>query len=149
MVQQPRKSINIGLLADDRLLTFFFFVAYSQFSNMLVLVAVCKSWLAPLVRKDIVIELMERTIVLHQKLRPLAPVFQTNLRILQYANEELLVSSNMDGKPHVAYARWQESPVSMHGSHGSQGSMNSPAGTPRGYATPGPISAHSSFSGSH
>jgi hypothetical protein len=88
---------------------------------------------------------MDRTILLHKKLSPLSRVFRINYQVLREAQKELVADNGIDMKPQMSNTTWHHgSPASMHG---SQSSMASPALTPRHYPTPGPVSAHSSFSG--
>jgi hypothetical protein len=116
---------------------------------MLVLVSAYKSWLKPLVDYPRLIRLMERTIILHQRLSPLSRVFRINYQVLREAQKELTGEIRVESKPQISSMDWHhgshESPVSRQD---SQSSMASPASmTPIHYATPGPISAHSSFTG--
>ncbi|KAF2436317.1 hypothetical protein EJ08DRAFT_234591 [Tothia fuscella] len=113
--------------------------ATAQFSNILVLVCAYKSWLSPLVSKEILERLMKRTILLHQGLRPLSPVFDRNYQVLKEAEKQLL-PFNSQIKAQLTHTTWH-SPASMH----SQSSMASPATNQGHYSTPGPTSQHSSF----
>jgi hypothetical protein len=116
-------------------------ITCSQFSNMLVLVAVARSWLAVMVDTERLKRLMERTIALHDKLAPLAPIFRINRKILHAAANDLYAPEIQAQRGHAA---WQASPGSVHGSHQSMSPAS--AGTPRPYGPPPPTSAHSSFS---
>jgi hypothetical protein len=112
---------------------------------MLVLVSAYKSWLKPLVDFPRLVRLMERTIILHQRLSPLSRVFRINYQVLREAQKELMGEFRVDTKPQISSMDWHGSPVSRQD---SQSSMASPAAmTPMHYATPGPMSAHSSFTG--
>ncbi|KIW05632.1 uncharacterized protein PV09_03503 [Verruconis gallopava] len=116
--------------------------ATAQFSNMLVLVAVTRSWLAVMVDTNRLKQLMERTIALHDKLSPLAPIFRINRKILAAARDDLRNAELMKQR---GYAAWQTSPGSVHGSHPSMSPGS--AGTPRPpYAQPPSNSTHTSFS---
>jgi hypothetical protein len=57
---------------------------------MLVLVSAYMSWLRPLVPYQRLRKLVDRTIHLHYKLKPLNPVFDKNWKVLLEAKKELL-----------------------------------------------------------
>ncbi|QDS71865.1 hypothetical protein FKW77_010054 [Venturia effusa] len=127
--------------------------ATAQFSNMLVLTAVYKSWLHPLVDVKQLRQHMDRTIKLHRYLCPLAPIFRINLKVLLCANTALGGQPGPDPQTHqdLMSMRWaQESPHSMHGSQSSMPSpvSHTPVGNPPYGQHRGPNSAHTSF-GSH
>jgi len=132
-------------LANQRLrVTNIHGTATAQFSNMLVLCAVTRSWLAFMVDKDKLKHLMERTIVLHDRLAPLAPIFRTNRRVLQEAAKELFGQQPVTHRG--GQITWQ-SPNSFPGSHSHHSMSPASAGTPRPpHQQPPPTSAHSSFS---
>ncbi|TLD18344.1 hypothetical protein E2P81_ATG12139 [Venturia nashicola] len=127
--------------------------ATAQFSNMLVLTAVYKSWLHPLVDVKQLRKHMDRTIRLHRYLCPLAPIFRINLKVLLNASVALAGDPGPDPRfeQEQLSTRWaQGSPHSMHGSQSSMQSplSHTPVGNPPYNHHRGINSAHASF-GSH
>lgn len=120
---------------------------------MLVLTAVYKSWLHPLVDVKQLRQHMDRTIRLHRYLCPLAPIFRINLKVLLNASLALAGDPGPDARfqQEQLTMRWaQGSPHSMQSSQSSMQSpvSHTPVGNPPYSHHRGPNSAHNSF-GSH
>ncbi|KAJ9633679.1 hypothetical protein H2199_009247 [Coniosporium tulheliwenetii] len=76
------------------IVTNIFGTAHAQYGNMLVLAATHNSWLRPLVPREDLVRLLDRTINFLDTLAPISPTMRANVRILRNTKEVIVSGGN-------------------------------------------------------